>query len=319
MFGRRLFAAPLPEDLPLADSSYRIGWLAASAIVLLRLVVGLHFFVEGYTKLADPKPFSAPFFNSASGPLASQYKAIVWDPDGLYRLHKDGTLDHWDGYRNRVIRHYGFDEGQTKKADVALKTYKDRLNQFFRANGEEIQEYYQWIDRRKANANDPIRELDSLKTHDARIDAEIRSQYGKLIPTIDRIWQDLENDLNDIATEEQWKRHGRLEIDKIGRRWIDSDRLDAVMPYFDLAIGICLLLGLLTRPAAILAATFLASVVLSRFPPEPGPTSTYYHLVEMTALLALAAIGAGRFFGIDYLFGGLKAWCCPAKATGEAK
>jgi hypothetical protein len=44
----------------------------------------------------------------------------------------------------------------------------------------------------------------------------------------------------------------------------------------------------------------------------------YNQFVEMLALLALAAIGAGRFLGIDFLFGGLKQWCCPAKSTGEA-
>jgi uncharacterized membrane protein YphA (DoxX/SURF4 family) len=309
----------LPEDAPLAESSYRPGWLAIAAIVALRLVLGLHFFVEGYTKLTDAKPFSAPFLSSARGPLAAPFKAMVWDADGLYRLDSKGTLAHWDRYRTRITRHYGFDEGQIKDADQVLKTYKDRLSAFVRGKSEEIQEYYKWIDRRTANAKDPARQLASLQTHDARIQTETKKLYGEVIPTIDRLWQDLENDLNAIATEAQWKRHGRLEIGKIGRRFGDSETLDWLMPYFDLGVGICLLIGLLTRPAAILAAGFLATVFLSHFPPEPGPASTYYHLVELFALLAIAAIGAGRFLGIDYFFGGLKAWCCPGKGARETK
>ena len=94
-----------------------------------------------------------------------------------------------------------------------------------------------------------------------------------------------------------------------------DETLDAVVPYFDLTVGVLLIIGLLTRPAALVAAAFLASVIFSQFPPTPGPGSTYYHLVEMLALLVLAGVGAGRFLGIDYLFGGLKELCCPSKAS----
>ena len=94
-----------------------------------------------------------------------------------------------------------------------------------------------------------------------------------------------------------------------------TETLDAVVPYFDLTVGVLLIIGLFTRPAALVAAAFLASVFFSQFPPTPGPGSTYYHLVEMLALLVLAAVGAGRFLGIDYLFGGLKALCCPSKTA----
>jgi uncharacterized membrane protein YphA (DoxX/SURF4 family) len=287
--------------------------------VALRLVLGLHFFVEGYTKLADPKPFSAPFLGSSRGPLAAPFKAMVWDPDGLHRLDLKATTAHWDRYRSRIVRHYGFSADQAKQADDVLKAYKDRLNSFARSKSEEFQEYYKWIERRAANAKDPARQLASLQVHDARIEAETKKLYGELVPTIDRLWKDLESDMNGLATEVQWRRHGRLEIGKVGRRFGDSETLDRFMPYFDLAVGICLVLGFLTRPAAILGAGFLATVFLSHFPPEAGPGSTYYHLVEMMALLAVAAIGAGRFFGIDYLFGGLKAWCCPGKGARETK
>lgn len=280
-------------------------------------MIGLHFFVEGYTKLTDPKPFSAPFFGSARGPFAGPYKAMVWDADGLFRLDRDGTLAHWDRYRSQVIRHYGFEEGQVKKADQALKTYEDRLKTFLGEKRDEIEEYRQWIGRRNANARLPERELASLQAHDAKIQAEMRKLYADLVPPIDGLWKDLENDLNAIATVDQWKRHGRLAIGKPGRRLLDSETMDRFMPYFDLGIGLCLLLGLLTRPAAILGAAFLASVILSRFPPEAGPASTFYHAVEMVALLVLAAIGAGRYLGLDYFFGGLKAWCCPPKTQGE--
>ena len=95
--------------------------------------------------------------------------------------------------------------------------------------------------------------------------------------------------------------------------------MDRVVPWFDVAIGVCLILGLLTRPAAILGAMFLASVCASQWPLSPGAMPIYNQAVEMLALLALAAIGAGRFAGLDYFCCGLKAICCPGKKTGEAK
>jgi hypothetical protein len=39
----------------------------------------------------------------------------------------------------------------------------------------------------------------------------------------------------------------------------------------------------------------------------------YNQVIEMLALLALAAIGAGRFVGLDYILGGLRNLCCPPK------
>jgi uncharacterized membrane protein YphA (DoxX/SURF4 family) len=88
------------------------------------------------------------------------------------------------------------------------------------------------------------------------------------------------------------------------------------VPWFDVTIGVCLILGLLTRAAAILGALFLASVCASQL--APGALPIYNQAIEMLALLALAAIGAGRFLGLDAICCGLKAICCPGKKTGEA-
>jgi uncharacterized membrane protein YphA (DoxX/SURF4 family) len=308
-----------PGDLPLSATSYRIGWLAAAAIVALRLMIGLHFFLEGVGKLQDSKPFSGPFFANAKGPLAPVYRGMVWDPDGLYRLDSAATLDHWDHYRSRIVSHFGFDDGQKKRADAALKTQSDRYKNLLGSKREEIEEYRNWLARREQNADDPVRELASLQSHDARIATETRKLWSDLIPPIDRLWKDLESDLNAIATQEQWKAHGKLAIGKVGRGTFDAETMDAVMPYFNLAVGICLLLGLFTRPAAILAAIFLASVCASQWPGSVGAAPIYYQAVEMVALLVLAALGAGRYLGLDYFLGGLKAICCPAKKTGETK
>jgi uncharacterized membrane protein YphA (DoxX/SURF4 family) len=300
-------------------SSYCISGLGALAIVLLRVGIGVHFLAEGWAKLENPKPFSGGFFSNAKGPLAPAYKNLVWDADGTYRLDQKTTLDAWDAYRTHIVNHYGFDEKQQKAAADTVKRYEGRLKQFLAGKSETIAEYAQWLDRRDANAKDPSRKLASLQAHDARIATETRKLYSELIPTIDRLWKDLENDLNALSTDEQWTQHGRLAITKPGRALVDSETMDRVVPWFDVAVGACLILGLFTRPAALLGALFLASVCASQWPLAPGAMPIYNQAIEMLALLALAAIGAGRFLGLDYILGGIKSLCCPGKKTGDAK
>src|SRR5438132_12763936 len=116
---------------PVSRSSYCISRLAAAAIVLLRVGIGVHFLAEGWTKLENPKPFSGGFFSNAKGPLAPLYRGMVWDADGRYRLQPiDDTLAEWDAYRNRIVNHYGFDEKQQKAAADTVKRYEARLRQF---------------------------------------------------------------------------------------------------------------------------------------------------------------------------------------------
>jgi len=63
----------------------------------------------------------------------------------------------------------------------------------------------------------------------------------------------------------------------------------------ELSLGILLLLGLLTRPAALLAFLFLASLWIS----ELGTAWIWELLVPVIASLALAVGRAGRIWGID--------------------
>src|SRR5882724_2169778 len=188
-------------------SSYSITGLAAAAIVLLRVGIGVHFLSEGWTKLEKPKPFSAGFFGNAKGPLAPLYKNLVWDADGLFRLDLETTAAEWDAYRERIVAHYGFDDKQQKAAADTVKRYEGRLKQFLGGKNETIDEYRLWLERRDKNATDKSRQLASLQAHDARIAGEMRKLYAELVPPIDRVWKDLENDLNALATDEQWKAH----------------------------------------------------------------------------------------------------------------
>ncbi len=93
------------------------------ALVLLRFVVGFHFFKEGTYKLKNG--FDAGgFLQSAKGPLAPQFKAMLDDPDGKKRfgveidemaagpesvkLNPELTHAIWEDFMHRTASHYRF-------------------------------------------------------------------------------------------------------------------------------------------------------------------------------------------------------------------
>ncbi len=84
-----------------------------------------------------------------------------------------------------------------------------------------------------------------------------------------------------------------------------------------LIIGVCLFAGLFSRPAAVAGAVFLAMLYLAMPPfpwlPENLRAEGHYlfvnkNLIEMVALLALATVPTGRWFGLDGLVQFLNPW-----------
>jgi uncharacterized membrane protein YphA (DoxX/SURF4 family) len=323
LIGQPTLDALPPGASPLSTYRITVGWWVIAAIVALRVGIGLHFYLEGTAKLRDPKPFSGAFFANAKGPFAPFYKRLVWDVDGKYRLDYGLTAKYWAGYRDQVASHFHFDDSQKKKAEKIVKDHTGRLNWYLNSKEEDIDEYLKQVERRKRNQADVARSgLESMRAHDARIETELNAKKMPMLAAIDKVWKDLEDDLNALATKEQYTRHGRLAIGKVGRAFPDSELMDAVVPYFDALIGLLLILGLFTRFAAIAGGLFLASVCASQWPGYGG-IPIYYQFVEMLALFALAAIGAGQFCGLDYVISGVrrlykKPATIPARAAPSA-
>lgn len=301
-------------------SRTQLGPLAAVAIVALRLMIGLHFMMEGLDKIRAPKPFSsAGFLQNAKGPFASLYKGTLTDPDGYRRLNAEATLGYWTTYRDRVAHHYGFDEQQVSQTEKLLARADERLQEFFDENGETLDEYYKQLERRDANANKPERAgMETLQTHDARITGDWMKLKGELLSKMDALWKNVETDFNNVATPEQRAAAGGpLPIGKFTRSGpFAADFADWFIPWFDLVVGACLIVGLFTRTAAVMAGLFLASVCAAQWPGYPGAAPIYYQSVEMLALVALAAVGAGKMASIDALLGDCWKTCCSSKSAG---
>ncbi|MDO4558672.1 MAG: DoxX family membrane protein [Planctomycetia bacterium] len=91
--------------------------------------------------------------------------------------------------------------------------------------------------------------------------------------------------------------------------WTRSDQMSFLVTWVLTLIGLALIAGCCTRLASIGGAIFMGMIVLTQFswpewyPPNPGVVGHAMiidkNFVEMMALLVLAAVGAGRWGGVD--------------------
>jgi len=320
-------------------SSYRIGTLAVLAIVALRLAIGWHFFREGADKLVSGKFSSAGFMVIAKGPLTPLFHWFVWDLDGRVRLDGTSTLEVWGQYREQLAAHYGWDQKQAAQAKK-LQEFRERqllsllyddeadIDKYFDRSKyggdieklledlrykEDIAKYFQGLDRRDKYRQEASRmEVASLRGQVETIERELSRDRDGWLSKIDAMWKGLENDLNALATPEQ-AAQGTLALGRPGRKLMDTIFIDQIIPTFDLVVGILLILGLFTRITSLAGAGFLAMIVATQWPGAPGAVPAHYQTIEMFGCLVLAAVGAGRFAGLDFLVGCLLRKCCPPK------
>ena len=292
--------------------------------------VGWHFFTQGVEKVHDPNFSSAGFLSAAKGPLAPLYHNMAGDIDGLKRLDRDATLDRWAVYREQVKLHYGFDADQRAAAEAISDRYAGYLNDHFDSNVEEIDQYRKGVERlRTAQAEATMRNsktlpgVPSLRGQVATIESELRSKGGPLLAPIDQMWADYQRELNALATNalatEEQQAQGALVLElPDGTGPVSHRSVDKVLPWFDIAIGGLLILGLFTRLASGAGALFLCAVMSTQWPWAPGAVPIDYQFIETLALFALMATGAGRFGGLDFFGASLCSWCCPRKQERQS-
>jgi len=278
-----------------------LGQIAVVMLVILRFTVGYHFLSEGTDKYRSGDWTAEPFFANAKGPFAGQFRQLVWDYDGAVRLDKEQTMIVWATYRDRIAKHFGFDE---KQVALAQENYAKAVNQYEYVTelaANDIEEFQLGLGRINDLDGDPVRSgVDSLAGQRETVRRELNQKIAPVFKQIDMIWENYETAQNQIATDEQLQRDLAYQLIRPRVAMMDTSVIDGLVPYFDMTVGWLLLLGLFTPVAALAAAGFLGSVFLSQYPPTTGPGSTNYQLIECLACLVLASTGAGRFAGLDF-------------------
>lgn len=279
-----------------------LGVTGVLMLVLLRVTIGWHFLSEGYDKFVQPSWDAKPFFANARGPVAPQFRQMVWDYDGSLRTNVEKTTVHFAIFRDRASKHYGFDEAQKRQAKVNFAKAVKQLEWVLEQNTVSLEEYRLGVDRMKRLESDRNRsEVTSLAGQTEAIRSEWTAKLNPVLAQIDLVWKNYEVAQNALANQEQAGKLPPLRMGVPRNQLIDTSVMNRVVPYFDMTIGICLLIGLFTPVAALAAAGFLGSVFLSQFPPSSGPGSTYYQLIECMACLVIAGTGCGRYAGLDFI------------------
>ena len=128
-------------------------------LVLLRLAIGWHLFIEGASKLetisvgptGTSKPFSSRgYLLQSQGPLGPLFRKLAGDPDILLTSlldSADGTIPialqaQWSDYVTRYKNHYQLDQGQQSKADALLNQHLARLADWFQKGSKEVSRDY---------------------------------------------------------------------------------------------------------------------------------------------------------------------------------
>ena len=163
--------------------------MAFIALMLLRFVVGFHFFKEGTYKLKNGFDASG-FLQSAQGPLAPQFHAMLDDYDGSQRLgvtidksavgvdsvniDPELTFSIWEDFMHRAASHYRFGDPELV----------DKLKQQREVLAEEIQGL--------KKKGEPTKDLEIQRADAERKIKKIRAQFSRA----EEILEDAENELD---------------------------------------------------------------------------------------------------------------------------
>jgi uncharacterized membrane protein YphA (DoxX/SURF4 family) len=198
---------------------------------------------------------------------------------------------------------------QKQQATEILKNHQQLLKDWLSENRVELIAHFSTtgrldgFQRDGASAGKTALEVEALRGQVDSIRSDRTGKLNQWSGQVVAIWDSLETKINSLSVGPQVSR-GKLAIHRpfdqpnSKLKWINR-----FIPWFDTTVGVLLILGLFTTPAAIAAALFLASVVLTQPFWLPGTTPTYYQIVELAGLLVVAAAGSANTLGLDYFLG----------------
>jgi len=203
-----------------------------------------------------------------------------------------------------VIRKYHLNADQQYQADRIYRRYKDAAIAVLAENQADIAVYFEALkrfeEREAIGNNGAAHQLE--RGHDER--QKLLKEVGVWLSGLKASGEGYQTALAGLLTKQQAAK-GALPVP-----WKLMDYMNFAVTYGLSAIGLCLLLGLFTRPAALAAGCFMVSIVLTQpawptiYPPDPPMVGHALLInkdfIEMLVLFTLASTAVGRWAGLDY-------------------
>ena len=308
----------------------RLPLLAVAALAVLRIVCGLHFFLEGVSHLRDADWSSAGFRKAAVGPLADFYRSSLpetgdWaatlgsaddrPADEASKAWQASVVASWQRLLETRSKAVSLSGEAKAVAEQSLKTAGGNLADYCKGIADDFADYRLQVRRLAAMEQKPgSRDIPFERERLAKKQKELAGQASAWMKDAAAIGQKLvaewDGQLPDAAARSRADAAtGPSEL------W----KADRFVSWSLVTIGACLVVGLLTKFNAVGGALFLASVIASQPFWVPGAQATYNQWVELAALLAIAALPIGGWSGLDYFLKSCCAsWCGrkPLKVRG---
>ena len=303
--------------------------LATVALTFLRIVIGLHFFLEGSSHLRDSAWSSAGFRKAAVGPLAEFLRADLpevgdWSEtlanvSGSAADDIDGSADAWRASvvaewrrlwqrRLDVLAATGWsaDAEVTATAEAAIAEADKKLSDMLADDRDDLLEYRRQRQRlSEMSASAMARDLPYVRKRIADKRRELESQAAGWMSQAAAIG---------VEVVTAWDRPLSAAQRRLAATAVEPTRLwkaDRFVSWALVTIGAALVLGLLTKFHAVGGICFLLSVVASQPFWLPAAKATYEQWVEIAGLLVLASVPTGGWTGLDYFLMPLIRGRCP--------
>lgn len=292
-----------------------------AVLVLLRLATGWHFFNEGVKKL-DPDFSSAGFLRQAKGPMASTFRSMVTGPyNGV--AHLGGPLEAGSEGADDAVKESinawlaeiesSWSSGLTRVARLGASD--EALEQAAALQATSLAELRSYLDGESASIADLRHEAWRLAKMQAKAEKDPPPFIGERIAAKqNEVWGGMQPWFAAVSGAQAQFAEGVASLvddesatdERVISALAERSQLrlvDGLVTIVVLGCGILLFLGLFTRVAAVVAAGFLLSVMITQPPWVAGANTDYffYQLVEVAALATIAVVGAGRWAGLDRL------------------
>jgi uncharacterized membrane protein YphA (DoxX/SURF4 family) len=299
----------------------RTTLLAVAALAFLRIVLGLHFFLEGLSHLRDPEWSSAGFRKAAVGPWADWYRGSLpqtgdWSgtlaavdgrsAEDAAKAWQESVVAGWKkllAERQKRVPLAGDARGT---ADTQLTAATKELADYVAGIQDELADYRLQAARFVAMERKPgAAEIPFERERIAKKRRELASQAAGWMNDAEAIGQRLVGRWDELLDSDA-SRIKAAAAAPPSALW----KADRFVSWALVTIGGCLVLGLAVKFNAMGGALFLLTVIASQPFWVPGAQATYDQWVELAALLAVAALPTGGWSGLDhFLEPVLKSWC----------
>lgn len=300
--------------------------LAVAALAFLRIMVGMHFFLEGLSHLRDPDWSSAGFRQAAVGPLADMFRdglpqtgnwsGTLGAPNGrsapeAAAAWKESVVGSWRGLLRERIRLVPLDAAANTLAEERLAAAATELDGYVAGLNEDLTAYRLEVQRLDAAKRSPeTRQIPFARDRVTKKRREMTAQANGWMNDATAIGIKLAAEWDESLSSDQ-----RLRV-AAATTATPLWRADQFVSWSLFTIGACLVIGLLTKFNAMGGVFFLASIIASQPFWVAGAQSTYDQWVELAALLAIASLPTGGWSGLDYFLRSYYPWagCCAAAA-----